>query len=458
VKNFLHDVNDDASASRRTIDARTSRVLVIGGGFSGVAAAAALHARGHDVTILERHPVLGGRARSDARGERAVDTGAQLIASTFTRATRLLERAALEPTKARDVFVRDGKRLPIHFGSITSMLRFGGLGAAEKLRLGTTLLPLLARHGAALRADANDGLDELDRVSARTFVEKAVSARAADVLVEPPLNAFYGARGDETSLAFFLTLGRYGSDAKVLASRDGWSAALAIAAAGVRVECDVQVDVIQITSSGVVARDRAAREWRADAVVIATSACAARALLRGAMEETHPLMSWLASIITRQTWTVMLALQRPMQADAFGVLADPAVATTVSACALPAGRWRNAPDMQDVVLAWPTPHAVDRLREYAAPEIVAAMMPEIERLVPETRGGVERARVFRFDEGTPLAAPGFVAHRALGRQLAGSLTLPVALAGDYLTMPIVEGAVASGEHAAERIVRHLARA
>ena len=441
------------------MSARTSRhVLVIGGGFSGVAAAATLHTHGHTVTILERQAVLGGRARSDAHGERAVDTGAQLIASTFTRATRLLERAPLEPTVARDMFLHDGKRLPLQFGSIASMLRFGGLGAADKLRLGRTLLPLLARHRAALRADANDGLADLDHVSARAFVVKAVSERAANVLVEPPLNAFYGARGDETSLAFFLTLGRYGSDAKLLASRDGWSAALDIAAAGARVERDVHIDVIQITSSGVVARDREGREWPADAAVVATSAAAARALVGGALEDMHPLVRWLASITTRQTWTVMLTLQRPVRADTFGVLADSTEATAVSACALPAGRWRKAPDMHDVVLAWPTPGAVERLADRPPAEIVAAMMPEIERLVPETRGGVERARVFRFDDGTPLAAPGFVADRATGRRLADSLTLPVALAGDYLTMPLVEGAVASGEHAAERIVRHLAGA
>src|SRR5688500_18920050 len=151
------------------IDARPSRVLVIGGGFSGVAAAAALRARGHDVTILERHAVLGGRARSDTHGARVVDTGAQLIGSTFTHTTRLLQRAPLEPTVARDVFVRDGNRFPIHFGSITSLLRFRGLGAADKVRLGATLLPLLARHGAALRAEADGALEELDRVSARTF-------------------------------------------------------------------------------------------------------------------------------------------------------------------------------------------------------------------------------------------------------------------------------------------------
>jgi predicted NAD/FAD-dependent oxidoreductase len=169
-------------------------------------------------------------------------------------------------------------------------------------------------------------------------------------------------------------------------------------------------------------------------------------------------VAWLGSVVTRPTWTVTLALENEMRADTFGVLADPAEASMVSACALPRGRWRKTPHGENIVLAWPTPNAVDWLAGRPAAEIVAAMMPEIERLVPETRGTVERARVFRFDEGTPLAAPGFVAHRAVARQLEDSLAVPVALAGDYLTMPLVEGAVVSGEQAAARIVRQLARA
>jgi protoporphyrinogen oxidase len=453
---FLQHVNHDASESQRMNDARAStHVLVIGGGFSGVAAAAALRARGHEVTLLERHAVLGGRARSDARGEGAVDTGAQLIASSFTRTTKLLVAASLAPTTAQDVFVRDGKRLPLRFGSIASMLRFGGLGAGDKLKLGTTLLPLLVRHAGALRADDNDGLAVLDDISARSFVERAISERAANVLVEPPLNAFYGARGSETSLAFFLTLGRYGSDASLLATHEGWSSALATAAAGVRLELNADADGIQVTPSGVVIRDRTHREWRADAVVIATSASVARELLSPIIGASHSLASWLASIVTRPTWTVMLSLDRPVRAESFGVLADPSEATSVSACALPAGRWSTGQETAGIVLAWPTPNAVGRLANHPAAEIVAAMMPEIERLVPDTRGTVERARVFRFDEGTPLAAPGFLAHRAIGRQLEEALQLPLALAGDYLTMPLVEGAVVSGERAAARIDRML---
>ena len=433
-------------------------VVVIGGGFSGVAAAVALRAQGCTVTLLERYAVLGGRARSDARSDGVVDTGAQLIASTFTRATQLLAHASLEATAARDVFVRDGQRLPIRFGSIASMLRFGGLGAADKLRLGTTLLPLLAKHASALRADASDGLDALDHTSARAFVEAAISERAADVLVEPPLNAFYGARGAETSLAFFLTLGKYGSDATLLASPDGWSAALATTVQDVTVEYETHVEAIQLTPSGVVVRGGMNREWSGDGVVVATGAPTARALLGAAIGHSHELVAWLATVPTRPTWTVMLALEQEPPADAFGVLADPAEATMVSACALPRGRWRGEAGAKGIVLAWPTPAGVERLGAHSAAEIVAAMMPEIERLVPGTRGAVKHARVFRFDEGTPLAPPGFLVHRAAGRALERSLTVPIALAGDYLTMPLVEGAVASGELAAARIISHLSRA
>ena len=37
--------------------------VVIGSGFGGMAAALRLKAKGHEVTLIEKHPDLGGRAR-----------------------------------------------------------------------------------------------------------------------------------------------------------------------------------------------------------------------------------------------------------------------------------------------------------------------------------------------------------------------------------------------------------
>jgi protoporphyrinogen oxidase len=218
-----------------------SRVLVIGGGFAGVAAAAALRSRGAAVTLLEQRPVLGGRARSDELAELTVDTGAQLIATSFVRTVRLLapqstfdetssgETSPMAPgfaahddrlqrTRGRDLYVRDGVRYPIQYGSIRSLLTFGGLGALEKLKLGRHLLPLIALHRAQLDADATRLPASLDGESASDFVTARVGPRAVDVLVEPPLNGFYGVRGNEASLGFFLILGRYGSESDVLAA------------------------------------------------------------------------------------------------------------------------------------------------------------------------------------------------------------------------------------------------
>ncbi len=97
------------------------RVVVIGGGFAGVAAAAALRARGVRVTLIEARPTLGGRARSDVLDGLPIDTGAQLITGGFSRTVRMLG-AHLESGVAHDIVVRGDERLPLRFGSLRSLL------------------------------------------------------------------------------------------------------------------------------------------------------------------------------------------------------------------------------------------------------------------------------------------------------------------------------------------------
>src|SRR5215475_11286668 len=48
-------------------------VIVIGGGLSGLAAAAALGGSGHRVRLLEARPFLGGRATSYESGAETID-------------------------------------------------------------------------------------------------------------------------------------------------------------------------------------------------------------------------------------------------------------------------------------------------------------------------------------------------------------------------------------------------
>ena len=62
------------------------RVVVIGGGFAGLAAAIALQEHRHEVTLLERRGVLGGRATSfpDTVTGEDVDNGTHLMIAAYT--------------------------------------------------------------------------------------------------------------------------------------------------------------------------------------------------------------------------------------------------------------------------------------------------------------------------------------------------------------------------------------
>ncbi len=432
-----------------------ARVIVIGGGFAGVAAAVRLRDRGAHVTLIEARRMLGGRARSDVLDDLPIDTGAQLITDGYARTVHLLG-AHMERDSAHDIVVRNGERLPLRFGSLRSLLTFSGLSALEKMRLATSLVPLLARYHDALDASGARLPESLDTESVRAFVERRIGAAAADTLAEPPCNGFYNVAASDVSLAFFLSLGRYGSEGDTLAPVRGWSNALGAVLTDIEVVRDVRVAAVGVDSiasraSRVSVHDATGRTWNAAAVVIATDPRTAHELIAPYLGIDHALSQWLATVPLRGTLTLALALDCAPPREAFGVFQDVRVARTVSACAVHGAKHASDHAARDVVLAWPTPRALDAMRDMSSESIAAQMLPDVEALVPQVRGHVTRARVYRFNHGSPVPFIGFVRDRARASALANAIELPIALAGDYLTTPLIEGAVASGEDAGARI-------
>lgn len=74
------------------------RVVVVGGGFAGLTAAVHLQEQRHEVTLLERRGVMGGRATSfpDAVSGEHVDNGTHLMLGAYAETLDLVRRAGAE--------------------------------------------------------------------------------------------------------------------------------------------------------------------------------------------------------------------------------------------------------------------------------------------------------------------------------------------------------------------------
>jgi len=91
-----------------------SRVVVVGGGLGGLASAALLGRAGHEVTLLEANPWLGGKSRRIELDGRRVDTGPSLLTfpGVWEEFMRRWDTAGGNPGEAYEVAGLKLKRLP----------------------------------------------------------------------------------------------------------------------------------------------------------------------------------------------------------------------------------------------------------------------------------------------------------------------------------------------------------
>ncbi len=143
-------------------------VLIIGGGFAGLAAGVALAGAGHRVRLVEQKPHLGGRAfsfRESATGA-TVDNGQHLFMGCYRATIRLLEtigtldRVRFQPRLKINFLDAPGRvtalecpDLPSPWHWLVGVLRSRSFGVREKLEI--------ARLGRALGSGNTSGLDRL---------------------------------------------------------------------------------------------------------------------------------------------------------------------------------------------------------------------------------------------------------------------------------------------------------
>jgi oxygen-dependent protoporphyrinogen oxidase len=111
-----------------------------------------------------------------------------------------------------------------------------------------------------------------------------------------------------------------------------------------------------------------------------------------------------------------------------------------------------APGM-GALLALPLPEAGPRLMDANVDQVLGAILPDLRKPFPRIDAAIRAVRLYRWEHGWTVFRPGMLQHLAtLHRPGAVEADARLALAGDYLVAPNVEGAVVSGLRAAERIL------
>jgi hypothetical protein len=225
------------------------RAAVVGGGLAGLAAALELADAGHDVTLYEARPTLGGAVQTlpEREGDPSPppDNGQHIALGCFTEYLSFLSRIGEGGSYVRrplvlPVLAEDGRHADVK-PSVGALLAYAHVPLGDRLRI-----PLVTARCRTARAEAGETFGALLR---RLGASDAAVERFWDVFMRPALNLRADEVDAEAGLFTVRTalLGpRASSDLILPAKPLGWmhgeAAGRALEAAGATIETGTRID------------------------------------------------------------------------------------------------------------------------------------------------------------------------------------------------------------------------
>ena len=170
------------------------KVVVIGGGVAGMTSAYRLMQRGHDVTLFEASPFLGGLVRTFDVGGNRLEAYYHHIFRTDTTIIDLIEELGLGDRlkwiESKVGWYENGKIYP--FVTPVDLLKFGPLPLIDRVKLGLM--------GVRLRG--KDDWEEFERITCKDWIEQNVSKKVFEKVWGPLLIGKYGSAYDQVAMAW----------------------------------------------------------------------------------------------------------------------------------------------------------------------------------------------------------------------------------------------------------------
>lgn len=434
------------------------RVIVIGAGLAGLAAARYLAKRGVEVTVLEKGARVGGRAQTDTIESFKIDSGSQFIANFYRHTWNLISelnlRDSLVPIPGSIAVSRSGKLFEV--GTLRGFLSSGLLSLGSKLRLNKLLLSTFL-HWHELNIHAFYKAYKLDSVSVSHYARQKLNDELLAYLLQPALSGLFFWTPHHTSQAMLFVLIKAALNMKLFTLRDGLGQLPEAMAANLLVHCNAEVTSVTKDVAGCYTTEasmqRERRRFTADGIVCATPAPHVSTLFPNLNAKQR---AFFAAIHYSSAVNASLRLNHQLPSAPYGfVCSDREMKYLSAANIVSAKNPQQIPRGKDVVALF---SASQELLESDDEFVQKKLWADLQStgLIHSLRDEDEfiDCSVYRWH----LALPDFdVGHFKRLKSFAdGEIESDrIVFAGDYLGGPFLEGAITSGLEAAQRLLERL---
>jgi protoporphyrinogen/coproporphyrinogen III oxidase len=433
-------------------------VIVIGGGIAGLGAAIRMKDRGLEPLVLEAEPRVGGRMTTDRVNGFVIDRGVTLFGNAFGCMRALVRRVGLSPLVCKGSFsvgIHDAAGCRGYRGG-----RFEDLlldrGISWRARLASVRFGLdLFRHHRALVHGFSTLSGSLDNEDARTYFRRIGGEEVFERIFRPGLNGPVGGSVETSSRVILMQV------LWNLLVRAQWNLTDGVdripetAASEVKVLTEARALHVEQRDAGVQIEATVKgkpQTFRARAAIFALPGQLVPALCPGLAKEVRDTLSRTQySRIANAGVALSVPPNTPYAGYAFTEDFLPGAEIEMEHLRAP-NRCPEGTGMASVFL-WNTPQK-NRL-EADDDSLKQQASDVVEQTFPECRGKVLFVHLVRWNVGIAQFPPGRLREMTALRKQLALWNSPFDLCGDYLDGLSSEGALRTGEEAAERTANKL---
>lgn len=439
------------------------KVIVVGGGTSGLAATYKLKQMGVDVTTFEARDFPGGRIAGVRKGGYVFDIGAQFIMKFYDATRELCRELGIEDEIVQFPFrvglSRNGKIYPASasvnpielWKNRNELLRFRGLPPLAMLQL-AKMGPVFLKRLKDLHFINFEKMLDLDDVSLAEFTSKHGGKAALEYMFQPVASCLTLGEPEDLGAGYGLALLWYAMNGLWTLKRGiGTLAERLYEECGDCVKLNTPVTKIVIENGRAKGVETQEGFMEADAVIC--TATSSRTLQIADLPDV--LRKPLEMVRYSQCCHVMFALKNRLLPEGWY-----AVGTNRSLGSPMAGYTDNsvksphyAPSKGGVVHCFTYGRHAVELNSMPTDEVVKLLIEDIQRFTPKMPDEPHFTEIFKWDEAVCLSPPGMLAAMNNMKKNDYNVVKDFYLAGEYLYMASFDGAIKSGIDAAKMAAR-----